>query len=240
VASDTTPFIVDADGNVGIGATPGAYSLVVKGSSGNNTGLVSIYKYGGTSASPVETTDWPDPVLTLRGYDGNYTQATMLSFGYPGDANYQTTDAVWNFRLDGTTGATSSSSSTNLRLGGPGTLTIPAGRVQLSASSVLEAPLVQNAQTGTAYTLVLADAGKLVELNNASAITVTIPLASSVQFPIGTQINLLQTGAGQVTVAAGGTTLNATPGLKLRAQWSSATLIKRAGDTWVLVGDLSA
>jgi hypothetical protein len=101
--------------------------------------------------------------------------------------------------------------------------------------------LATNAQTGTTYTTVLADQGKLVELSNASSITLTVPLNSSVAYPTGTQINLLQTGAGQVTVAgAGGVTVNATPGLKLRAQWSSATLIKRGTDTWVLVGDLSA
>jgi hypothetical protein len=98
-----------------------------------------------------------------------------------------------------------------------------------------------NAQTGTTYTTVLADQGKVVELNNASAITLTVPLNSSVAYPTGTQINLLQTGAGQVTVAGtAGVTVNATPGLKLRAQWSAATLIKRATDTWVLIGDLSA
>lgn len=102
--------------------------------------------------------------------------------------------------------------------------------------------LVQNQQTGTTYTLVLADASnKLVELSNTSAITVTVPLNSSVAYPVGSQIMLLQTNTGQVTVAgAGGVTVNSNPGLKLRAQWSSATLIKRATDTWVLVGDTTA
>jgi hypothetical protein len=102
--------------------------------------------------------------------------------------------------------------------------------------------LVQNQQTGTTYTLVLADASnKLVELSNTSAITVTVPLNSSVAYPVGSQIMLLQTNTGQVTVAgAGGVTVNSNPGLKLRAQWSSATLIKRAENTWVLVGDTTA
>jgi hypothetical protein len=101
--------------------------------------------------------------------------------------------------------------------------------------------LTTNAQTGTTYTSVLDDNGKIVEMNNASANTLTVPLNSSVAYPVGAQINILQTGTGQTTVAAtGGVTINATPGLKLRAQWSSATLIKRATDTWVLVGDLSA
>lgn len=100
--------------------------------------------------------------------------------------------------------------------------------------------LTINAQTAS-YTLVLSDASKLVEVSNASANTVTIPLNSSVAFPTGTQINILQTGAGQTTIAAtSGVTLNSTPGAKLRAQWSAATLIKRATDTWVVVGDLSA
>jgi hypothetical protein len=89
--------------------------------------------------------------------------------------------------------------------------------------------------------LVLADASDLVEINSASANNLTIPLNSSVAFPIGTQINVLQTGAGQTTITAtGGVTVNATPGLKLRAQWSGCTLVKRATDTWVALGDLSA
>lgn len=100
--------------------------------------------------------------------------------------------------------------------------------------------LTINAQTAS-YTLVLTDASKLVEVSNASANTVTVPLNSSVAFATGTQINILQTGAGQTTIAGtAGVTVNATPGLKLRAQWSAATLIKRATDTWVVVGDLSA
>jgi hypothetical protein len=100
--------------------------------------------------------------------------------------------------------------------------------------------LTLNAQVAS-YTAVLADNGKLVEISNASANTFTIPLNSSVAFPVGTQLNILQTGAGQTTVAAtGGVTINSTPGLKLRAQYSMATCIKRATDTWVLVGDLSA
>jgi len=81
----------------------------------------------------------------------------------------------------------------------------------------------------------------LIELNSASAITLTIPANSTTAYPVGTSIDILQTGAGQVTVAgASGVTVNATPGLKLRTQWSSATLFKRATDTWVVMGDLSA
>ncbi len=101
-------------------------------------------------------------------------------------------------------------------------------------------PTSTNAQSGTTYTLVLEDAGKIIEVSNSSAITLTIPTNASVAYPVGTQITVLQTGAGQITVAApSGGTLNATPGTKLRTQWSSATLLKRATDTWVLIGDLT-
>ena len=87
----------------------------------------------------------------------------------------------------------------------------------------------------------MTDNNKLVELENASAITVTIPTNASIAFPIGTTINILQTGAGQVTVTGpSGGTFNFTPGNKLRATWSSASLIKRALDTWVMIGDLTA
>ena len=81
----------------------------------------------------------------------------------------------------------------------------------------------------------------LVECNKATGFTITIPLNSTTPFPVGTSIDFLQIGAGQVTFdKAVGVTLNATPGFKLRSQWSSATLFKRATDSWVLMGDLSA
>ena len=97
-----------------------------------------------------------------------------------------------------------------------------------------------NQQTGTSYTLALSDKDKCVELNNSSAITLTIPAESSVNFPVGSMITLLQTGVGQVTVDGASVTFNYTPGAKLRAQWSQATLLKRSSNNWVLNGDLSA
>lgn len=102
--------------------------------------------------------------------------------------------------------------------------------------------LTLNAQTGTTYTLVLADAHKVVTLNNASAITVTVPPNSSVAFETGDQVNLLQLGAGQVTVAAGsGVTLRAQGSkVKLFGQYAIGTLIKIASDEWVFVGNTVA
>jgi len=93
----------------------------------------------------------------------------------------------------------------------------------------------------TNYTLVLGDAGESIEMNVASANTLTVPLNSSVAFPVGTTILLIQVGAGQTTITpTAGVTVNATPGLKLRAQWSVATLIKRGTDVWIVAGDVIA
>jgi len=94
-------------------------------------------------------------------------------------------------------------------------------------------------QQSSSYTLTIADSFKMIEMSSGG--TLTIPLNSSVAFPIGTAIDILQTGSSQVTIAGdSGVTINSTPGLKLRTQWSSATLVKRATDTWVAMGDLTA
>ena len=75
----------------------------------------------------------------------------------------------------------------------------------------------------------------------ATAVAVTLPQNSVEAFPIGAEVDFLQAGAGQVTFVAGaGATVNGTPGLKLRAQWSAATAKLIATSTWVVIGDLAA
>lgn len=98
-----------------------------------------------------------------------------------------------------------------------------------------------NTQTAS-YTLALTDRSGLVRMNVASANVLTVPPNSSVAFPIGTQIVLAQSGAGQTTIAAGsGVTVNSSGSkMKLAGQYSGATLIKVATDTWLLMGDLVA
>lgn len=98
-----------------------------------------------------------------------------------------------------------------------------------------------NTQTGTTYTLALSDAGKVVEMNNASANTVTVPPNSTVAFAVGDVIELVQYGAGVTTIAAGaGVTIrSANSYLDIRAQYGGAMLYKRATNEWVLVGDLA-
>lgn len=95
-----------------------------------------------------------------------------------------------------------------------------------------------NDQTGTSYTLVLSDKNKLVTLANSSAVTLTVPTDSAAPFEIGTTINIMQAGSGQVTiVGASGVDVRSTPGLKLRAQWSNASLYKWKTNEWILSGD---
>ena len=92
------------------------------------------------------------------------------------------------------------------------------------------------------YTVQLTDAHKVVTCNKATAFTVTVPLDSAALFQIGDQVNLLQIGVGQVTVAgaAGVTVSSQGSKLKLNGQFSIATLIKVAANSWVLVGNLVA
>ena len=101
-------------------------------------------------------------------------------------------------------------------------------------------PIVQ--KTASYALSALTHRDSLIEVSSTDATTITIPLDSTVDYPIGTTIDILQTNTGQVTIApvSGSVTVNATPGLKLRTRWSSATLMKRAANTWVVYGDLTA
>jgi hypothetical protein len=100
-------------------------------------------------------------------------------------------------------------------------------------------PIVQKTASYTLSSLTERDS--MIEVASSSATTITIPTNETIAYPVGTSIDILQTSTGQVTIAAAqGVTVNATPGLKLRTQWSGATLFKRATDTWVVYGDLSA
>jgi hypothetical protein len=109
-----------------------------------------------------------------------------------------------------------------------------------AADTAAHTTVAANRQTAS-YELVLADAGKVVEMNVATANNLTVPLNSTQAFPVGTVIELLQYGAGQTTVVAtGGVTIRSSGGkLKLTGQYSSASLRKIATDEWSLVGDIA-
>jgi hypothetical protein len=91
-----------------------------------------------------------------------------------------------------------------------------------------------NSKAGN-YTIAPIDSGRLIEIAGAGTVTIT----DSASFPTGFSVDVLRTGDGAVSIAGNGFTPNSTPGLTLRAKWSSATLIKRALNSWVVLGDLS-
>lgn len=126
------------------------------------------------------------------------------------------------------------------------------GKVTVSSSGIEFADGIQTKQgvpsitpisTKTAnYTLSsLAERDTMIEFNSSSDVAITIPPAADINYPVGSSIDISNINTGLVTVVAGsGVTVNATPGLKLRTQWSTATLFKRGSDTWLVYGDLKA
>ena len=114
-------------------------------------------------------------------------------------------------------------------------------------NKTLTSPLINlgiNAQTGTTYTTVLADNGKLVTLTNGSSIAVTIPPNSSVAYPVGAQINMAQLDVGQVTVSGGvGVTVVSTGATAsapaTRARYSTLTAVQTSTNNWLIMGDIS-
>ena len=126
-----------------------------------------------------------------------------------------------------------------------GTVALPAASSVTLDGTALSTTLATKADNNSvinvmsgAHTIVVADVNNIREMSGGG--TITIPADNSF-WPVGAVVDVIQTGSSQVTVAAGsGVTVNATPGLKIRAQWSSATILKRAANTFVVMGDLSA
>ena len=184
----------------------------------------------GSGASTTSWTTTPTIGGLTIGSDGSGGDVTFYS-GTAGDS------MVWDsseekLTITGTDGATA--------------LDIPDGNVtvtdSLTVSGGLVAPLQINAQTGTTYTFVAGDAGKLVTASNGSAQTYTVPPNSSVAYATGTTITVIGIGSGKVTLAQGsGVTINSKDSEKaIDGQHASVTIIKTATDTWQLVGALQA
>jgi len=163
---------------------------------------------------------------------------------------------VASFGFSGSTSGTTTLQAT--AIAGTNTLTLPAtsndtlvgkATTDTLTNKTLTSPVINtpkttidfNAQTGTTYTLVIADQDKLVTLSNASPITLTVPPSV---FSAGQSINIQQIGAGQVTLAAGaGVTITSTGATsaapKLRAQESAATIVCKSSNNFTVIGDLS-
>lgn len=113
-------------------------------------------------------------------------------------------------------------------------LTAAALNSELAAKSD-NAPAI-NAQVGTTYTFVLADAtaGKTITASNAAASTYTVPPQSSVAFSAGALLRVTNLGAGVVTFAGGvGVTVTNTAGTL--AQYQTATLVRTGSDAWTVI-----
>jgi hypothetical protein len=195
-----------------------------------------------TSANPtLASGEWGYETDTKKGKIGDGTTAWNSLAYVLGVGDIEGVTASTGLSGGGTSGTVSLSIDTSV--------TADLTTAQTLTNKTLTDPkinLALNAQTGTTYTFVLTDNGKLVTASNAAAQTYSIPTNASVAFPTGTQINIIQIGAGQVTINAvtSGTTTIASTGAtatapKLRAQYSSATCIKVATDTWYVIGDIA-
>ena len=231
--------------------------LVVKGAASQTADLQQWQNSAGTVLAKITSAgNITAPSATLNGSTSGTTQ--ILSGAVAG-----TSVLTLPVATDTLVGKATTDTLTNKTLTAPvistitntGTLTLPTstdtlvGRATTDTltNKTLTAPLINtafNAQTGTTYTLVAADSGKLVSLSNAAGITLTVPISV---FAAGEQINIIAIGAGQVTLAAAsGATIVSTGATsaapKLRVQYSAATIICQTGGatpTFYVVGDLA-
>ena len=221
---------------------------------GSNAGSTSTVTINGTLASTTQT------ATTING-TGATTAMTLggtTTTGSVSIANGTTFNGTVNVAAGaGTTaktiniGTASTAGATAVTIGSSSGATSTVTVNGLTATNAaLTSPSVYmsiNNQTGTTFTPVLSDSASIVTLNNALAISVTIPTNASVAYPIGTQLNFVWiTGAGQPTITAATpatTTIISTgatsTGPKLRVVNSAATAIKIATDIWLVTGDIS-
>jgi hypothetical protein len=207
--------------------------------------------------SAPETLDTLNELAAALGDDANFASTVAASLANKLDASSASTiyqvqvanvsDTEIGY-LDGVTSgiqsqidsklAASSASTTYLTQTSASTTYATQAYVDEATSSLINITEV----SGTSYTLQLSDNNTVIEMNNASANTITIPLNSSVAFPIGSSIDIFQTGVGQTTItpAEGVTIKSSNSETKLTGQYSGSTIYKRATNEWALFGDLSA
>jgi hypothetical protein len=169
----------------------------------------------------------------LSGKEPTITSGTTSQY-WRGDKSWQTLDksAVGLSNVENTALSTWAGSSNITTIGTLTNLTV--------SGSLLNYVQINN-QTGTSYTLELSDASRLIQMNNSSANTLTVPQDSVVNFPVGTRIDIVQTGTGQTTIQSViQVTLNSfESATKLAGRWAAATLIKTSTNTWTLIGNIT-
>ena len=236
------------DNTIASSITSGATSITLSNSpvgypnSGNP--FVLALDYNTSSEELVLVTNYSGSVLTVtRGFNGTTAQAhnTGATVRHVIVAQ-DLTDAQTHYNLAASAGAHGITGPMAAFLGSPSSANLAAIIADETGTGLAvfnTAPKIAigiNAQTGTTYTLAAADAANFVTCSNAGGITVTIP---SAVFTQGQQISVQQTGAGQVTFANDGTSTFTGTGTKLRTQYSAATIICTASNTFTIVGDLA-
>jgi hypothetical protein len=258
--------VVIGDGTLsvsGVITATGGVTGNVSGSSGSTTGNAATataletarniggVSFNGTAAivpgtiTVADTTDTTCSVALFESATGDLAPKTDGGATYNAGTGTLTATAFAGPLTGNVTGDASGTAATvtgaaQTAITSVGTLSALDVTGALTAGSLV-APLAINAQTGTTYTFVLADAGKLVTSSNGSAQTITVPPNSSVAFAIGTQIIVQNIGSANATLATAGTpTLNSKDSnLEIDGQFAAATLIKTATDTWSLIGALA-
>ena len=193
-----------------------------------------------------------DAVTTAKILDSNVTTAKIadsaitsakIADGAIVNADVNASAAIDKTKISGTAVTVADTGTVTSAMIADGTIV----NADINASASIELGKLADAtidiKTGN-YTLQLTDKNKFIKMNiTSTANTVTVPLDSTVTFPEGAQIHIIQYGTGktQIVGASGSVILYSTPGAYLRAQYSSATLLKcAAANTWMLMGDLSA
>lgn len=207
--------------------------LFVSSTAPSSTGQSQAYVKVGASSwinipQYIATTsaNTPDTVV-YRDASGNFAAGTVTATTFSGSGASLTS-------IPGSALVSGAVGTTQLANGGVTTDKLASGAPRAGYNST------RNVVSSSAYTLVASDLGKLVEINSATAATVTIP-TDSVAFTEGDRIDIIQTGTGQVTLSPGaGVTLNSDSGKrKLLSQWAACTVIKRGANSWVAIGNLT-
>jgi hypothetical protein len=194
---------------------PGSYIFVTGGTTNEQTGWVQHV------TDPATFTVGTDPIFVYQfAGAGSVTAGTNVSVD--GNQVSVVDSPVFSGTVDASAAGVEFSDGTQTQVGVPSITSFS----QKTASYQLDT---------------LAHKDNVVEMNMSTAGTFTVPLDATLAWPVGASMDIFATGTGQITIAGeAGVTLNSTPGLKLRTQWSSATIMKRAANNWVVYGDLKA